>query len=77
MMTKRNTENTHDPAERIIDLMSDGRERTFNDIAVKLKMSPDLVRDHVMALSRHGKGKRLQSTKVTDQGHSISIWRAV
>jgi predicted ArsR family transcriptional regulator len=66
-----------DTAERILTLMADNRERTIDDIAVKLKLPRGLVRDCVMALSRHGKSKKLQATNLRDHGEAISIWRAV
>lgn len=36
---------------RIIDLMTDGRERTRDDIATRLKVKPEAVAEHIRSLS--------------------------
>jgi predicted ArsR family transcriptional regulator len=77
MNIPRITGGSTDPAERILTLMADGRERTIDDIAVKLKLHSDVVRSLLTQLSRHGKGKRIKATQWTDRGQAISIWRAV
>ena len=77
MNIPRLTGKSTDPAERILTLMADNRERTIDDIAVKLKLPRSLVRDIVMAMSRHGKSRKLQATNLRDHGEAISIWRAV
>jgi hypothetical protein len=66
-----------DPAERIVNLMADGRERTTNDIAVKLAIPPDALRPYLIALSKHGKRKKIGAKQITSEGKAISIWRAV
>lgn len=65
------------PAERIVNLMADGRERTTNDIAVKLAISHDDLRPYLVALSKHGKGKKIGAKQITSDGKAIAIWRAV
>jgi DNA-binding CsgD family transcriptional regulator len=63
-----------DPAERIVNLMADGRERTTNDIAVKLKLQPDVVQFCLLSLARR---HRIATARMPFGVSSISIWRAV
>ena len=58
--------------EAIASLMADGRERTVNDVALRLRISTDMARHYLARLVRDG---RLVSRRHMSAGVDLTIWR--
>lgn len=56
----------------IKDLMSDGRERTINDIAMRLKTKPEVARAFTVRLL---KARALTSSVIGTDGNGIRAYR--
>jgi predicted transcriptional regulator len=57
---------------RIAELMRDGRERTTDDVATRLKADRQAVQWHLLAMKRMG---LLTSDKIESSGISATAWR--
>lgn len=63
---------TRDPAALILSLMSDGRERTLNDISMRIRIPVDAIRDTMRTMVRNG---YLQSEQLPRQGVITIYWK--
>jgi predicted ArsR family transcriptional regulator len=58
--------------ETVAALMADNRERTVNDVAMRLKMSPDSARAILSGLTREGV---LASEEIAMGAAKARVWR--